>query len=61
MRNEAVELETRHHPIRATYSVGRKVVAENGEHVIERQDRQVEVAIVTTDDGRVFHRGGRIA
>jgi hypothetical protein len=62
MRNEETKLDVRTAPVRATYSVGRKVVAENGEHVIERQDRKV-VATLTLDKkgGRVFHRGARIA
>ena len=60
MSNEERKIETTTHPIKSTYTVGRKVVAENGEHIVEKQDRQVVVS-VTTADGGVFHRGARIA
>lgn len=62
MRNETTVLKTQTFPIGATYSVGRKVVAENGEHVIERQDREVVVSVqIDEEAGGAFFRGARIA
>jgi hypothetical protein len=54
------KIETRSHPIRSTYSVGKTVVDEAGNSVIVREDRAVCVNISTVD-GDVFHRGARIA
>jgi len=61
MQNSNVELKTSTHPIKSTYTVGRKVVAENGEHIVEKQDRQVVVSVTVSSEGGVFHRGARIA
>ena len=44
-----------------TYTVGRKVVGEDGKPVVEKQERQVAVTLHTTEDKRVFFRGARIA
>lgn len=49
----------------STYTVGRKVVAENGEHIVEKQERQVAVTLNTYPDIEgvtgVFWKGARIA
>ena len=45
----------------STYTVGRKVVNENGEHIVEKQERQVAVTLSTTEDKRVFWKGARVA
>lgn len=44
-----------------TYTVGRKVVNEDGTHVVEKQERQVAATLHTTEDKRVFYKGARIA
>lgn len=46
---------------KSTYTVGRKVVADNGEHIVEKQEREVAVTLTTTEDKRVFWKGARIA
>jgi len=53
--------KTESHNIEATYTVGRKVVNESGDHVVEKQERQVAVDIQKTEDGRYFFRGARLA
>jgi hypothetical protein len=45
----------------STYSVGRRVVNEDGTQSIERQERQVAVTLTTTEDKRVFWKGARVA
>ena len=45
----------------STYTVGRKVVNEDGAHVVEKQERQVAVTLTTTEDKRVFWKGARVA
>lgn len=45
----------------STYTVGRKVVNEDGTHVVEKQERQVAVTLTTTEDKRVFWKGARVA
>ena len=58
-------IEVNHHPINHTYETDcfRAVKDEDGDVVVKRwvEPRQVVVAITTTEDGRVFHRGARIA
>lgn len=50
---------------KSTYTVGRKVVAENGEHIVEKQEREVAVTLTTYPDLEgvtgVFWKGARIA
>lgn len=46
----------------STYTVGRKVVNEDGKHVVETQERQVAVTLKTYDEvPGVFWKGARVA
>ena len=46
----------------STYTVGRKVVNEEGEHVVEKQERQVAVTLKTYEEVTgVFWNGARVA
>ena len=45
----------------STYTVGRKVVGEDGQPVVEKQERQVAVTLSVTEDKRVFWKGARVA
>ena len=46
----------------STYTVGRKVVDKDGNHVVEKQERQVAVTLNTYEgiEG-VFWKGARVA
>jgi len=54
-------IETKSHPINATYSVGKTILDDAEQRVIAREERQVAVDITTTPEGGVFHKGARIA
>ena len=63
---EQVKIDTKQHPIGATYttdSMRRVKDKETGELSVKRwvEDRQVVVAITTVNKEAVFHRGARIA
>jgi hypothetical protein len=54
-------IETKAHPIKSTYEVGKTILDDSEQRVIAREERQVVVSITTTPEGGVFHRGARIA
>lgn len=45
----------------STYTVGKKVVNEDGSTEVVKEERQVAVTLSTTEDKRVFYKGARIA
>jgi hypothetical protein len=45
----------------STYTVGRTVLNENGDRVVEHEERVVTVSLHVTEDKRVFWKGARVA